>query len=160
MDGLLPQDQLPGSSSLPITTSSVFNALVVACFQHVPHTLHHHLPTTVPTRPKGKGACLPSSQGGWRRVRATVRQYLCDLLTLVGHLQDTAMQCSVLKQIQTLSIYFVCFPKLLRKLNKVLVAKWCSGDNHVQVLAFLCLRRIVLHQPHPALHLLLKVRAG
>ena len=157
---LLPQDQqsdvsLPSLHSVPTISSSVFNALVAACFQHVPHTLHHHLPMTTPLR--GKGVCLPSSKGSWRRVRAMVRQYLCDLLDLVRHLQDTAMQCSVLKQIHAMGLYSVCFPKLLKKMNKVLVSKWCAGGSHVQVLAFLCLRKLVLYQPHPAMHLLLKV---
>ena len=156
--GLLPQDQqsVVAPSIRPITTSSVFNALVVGCFQSVPPTLLHHLPLPTPTH--AKGVHLPSSLASWSRVRATVRQYLCDLLALVGHLQDTAMQCSVLKQLQTLSLYAVCFPKVVKKLNKVLVGKWSTGESHVQVLAFLCLRRLVLHQPHPALHLLLKVR--
>ncbi len=67
------------------------------------------------------------------------------------------MQCLVLKQVQTMLIYYLCFPKILKRLNKCLVEKWSAGENHVQVLAFLALRKLVLFQPHPSLHTLLKV---
>ena len=156
--GLLPQDG-QSDSTLPATVPAsleVFNALVLACFRCVPDALLHHLPP--PDTPRGKGPSLPSSQRAWRRVRGTVRQYLGDLLDLIGRLQSSAMQCSVLKQLQSVASYCVCFPKLLKKWTGQLVECWYAGDSHTQVTAFLCLRRLVLLQPHPALHLLLKVR--
>ena len=86
-----------------------------------------------------------------------MKQYLSDLLTLSQTLQDPAMQCAVLKQIQTMATYFACFPKLVKALNKCLIEKWACGECRVQVLAFLSLRKLVLLQSHPALHALLKV---
>ncbi len=142
------------STSLP-ASSDVFNALVMACFQTVPGVLRHHLPPV--EEAKGKAPLLPSSQRAWRRVRGTVRQYLEDLLLLLSRLQSSSMQCSVLDQFREMVKYSVCFPKLLKKLTVQLVERWCGSDSPVQMNAFLCLRMLILHQPHPALHLLLKV---
>lgn len=155
MTTLLHQEQENAASAthFVVKDSTVFNAIVVACLQHVPASLLHYFPqTSAPAKP-----CLPSSQGSWSRVRRTVKQYLFDLVRLAETLQNTEMQRAVLKHIYTMAIFFVCFPKLLKVLNKCLIEKWSTADSHVQVLAFLALRRIVLFQSHPALHVLLKV---
>ena len=151
-----PQEDRVAPSSGP-ASSEVFNALVLACFGTVPNALQHHLPPAEGA--KGKHPHLPSSQRAWRRVRGTVRQYLEDLLVLIGRLQSSSMQCCVLDQLQAMARYCVCFSKLLKKLVLQLVECWSGRDNHTQVKAFLGLRSLVLLQPHPALHLLLKVRA-
>lgn len=160
MTTLVPREQqkekaTPVVSRFVVKDSSVFNSIVVACFQHVPASLSHYFPQS--SAPTSK-PCLPTSQGAWGRVRRTVKQYLFDLLRLAETLQDRDMQSAVLKQVHTMAIFFVCFPKLLKVLNKCLIEKWSTADSHVQVLAFLALRRIVLLQPHPALHNLLKVQ--
>lgn len=155
---LLPRDQDQQQHtpfSFVVKESAVFNNIVVSCFQQVPSCLEHHIPHTS-SGMSGK-VCLPTSQDAWTRVRRTVKQYLFDLLSLVETLQDTDMQSAVLKQISSMAAYFVCFPKLLKRLNRCLVEKWATGENHLQVLAFLALRRVLLFQSHPALHTLLKV---
>lgn len=139
-------------ASLAVTDSAVFNTMVVSCLAHVPGCLNHHLPPTTCAKPRP-----PSSHASWHRVKRTVKQYLSDLLSLLHGLQDSTMQCAVLKQVQTLSAYWICFPKLVKTLNKTLVERWTSGESHVQVLAFLSLRKLVILRPHPALHELLKV---
>ena len=109
---------------------------------------------------------LPSTHPSWSRVKSTVKLHLPDLLSLLDTLRDPSMQASVLKHVLSLSEYFVCFPRLLKPLNRVLVEAWSreggggrgGGERGVQVLAFLCLRRTILLQPHPALHGVLKVR--
>lgn len=139
-----------------VQDSAVFNALVTSCFQQVPTCLHHHFPHTssssTPTKPR-----LPSSQTSWSKIRRTVKQYLFDLLSLAGALQDADMQHAVLKQVHSMAAYFASLPKLLKPLNKYLLEKWSNGEGRVQVLAFLALRKVLLYQAHPALHTLLKV---
>ena len=142
--------------SFVVKDSIVFNAIVAACFQHISPALNHHFPQTASstsTKP-----CLPSVQPAWTKVRRTVKQYLYDLLSLAETLQDIDMQRAVLKQVHIMAPFYVCLPKILKLLNKCLIEKWSTADSHIQVLAFLALRRIVLHQAHPALHVLLKVR--
>ena len=83
--------------------------------------------------------------------------YLGDLLRLLEGLKDSSMLCALLKHIQTMSEYYICYPKLAKRLRRVLIKSWSEGESHVQVMAFMVLRRITLLQPHPALHQLLKV---
>ena len=144
-----------GRSRFVVKDSAVFNAIVVACFQHVPSSLSHHFPESSGA---GSKARLPSSQEAWGRVKRTVKQYLFDIVRLAETLQDVDMQSAVLKHVHSMAIFFVCFPKLLKVLNKCLIEKWSTADSHVQVLAFLAMRRLVLFQSHPALHVLLKVQ--
>lgn len=140
--------------------SAVFNSVVVSCFQHVPTCLQYHFPhtsTSSSLAPLTK-LCLPSSQEAWSKVRRTLKQYLSDLLSLADTLQDEDMQHAVLKQIHSMAEYFASLPKLVKPLNRCLVEKWSTSKSHVQILAFLALRKVVLFQSHPALHTLLKVR--
>lgn len=99
----------------------------------------------------------PSAVKGWSKVKTTVKMHLSDLLRLLEGLKDASMLCALLKHIQAMAEYYVCYPKLAKRLRKVLVKCWAEGENHVQVMAFMVLRRITLLQPHPALHHLLKV---
>lgn len=99
----------------------------------------------------------PSAVKGWSKVKTTVKMYLGDLLRLLEGLKDASMLCVLLKHIQAMAEYYVCYPKLAKRLRKVLVKCWAEGESHVQVMAFMVLRRITLLQPHPALHHLLKV---
>lgn len=145
-----------GGSRFVVKDSAVFNAIIVACFQHVPPSLFHWFPQS--SSLPGAKASLPSCQKSWGRVRRTVKQYLFDVVQLAETLQDVDMQSAVLKHIHAIAIFFVCFPKLLKVLNKCLIEKWSTADSHVQVLAFLAMRRLVLCQSHPALHVLLKVQ--
>lgn len=85
--------------------------------------------------------------------------YLSDLLRLLEGLREPAMQCVVLRHMQTLSAYYVSLPQLQRALVRSLVAQWATGEHHVRVVAFLILRRVTLLLPHPSLHHTLKVRS-
>ena len=137
---------------------SVFNSLVVSCIKAVPLSLSLLLlprPRSTTSHPK---TTLPSTVKGWSRVKTTVKVYLCDLLLLLERLKEPTMLCSLLKHIQVMADYYLCYPKLTKRLCKVLVKLWSEGESHVQVMAFMVLRRITLLQPHPALHHLLKVR--
>jgi hypothetical protein len=44
--------------------------------------------------------------------------------------------------------YFACFPKLSRKLFKVLVKLWSTPDSTLSVLSFLLIRRLVSASPN------------
>ena len=94
---------------------------------------------------------------GWSKVKTTMKVYLADMLRLLEVLKEPSMCCALLKHMQSLVEYYMCFPKLTKRLRKVLVTCWSEGESHVQVMAFVVLRRITMLQPHPALHHLLKV---
>ncbi len=135
---------------------SVFNSLVVSCTKTVPLSLSLFLPAPKAAS-RGTKTTPPSAIKGWNKVKTTVKMYLGDLLRLLEGLKDASMLCALLKHIQAMVEYYICYPKLAKRLRKVLVKCWSEGDSHVQVMAFMVLRRITLLQPHPALHHLLKV---
>ena len=64
---------------------------------------------------------------------------------------------ALLRHVQALLRHFAGFPKVLRELTRQLVVCWSQGEEHVRVLAFLTLRRIVLLRPHPTLGKVFKV---
>lgn len=130
----------------------VFNAVVVACLKHVSTCLSHH----TPPQQHGRRPQLPSSHKGWSKVRRTVKPYLSDLLRLSQGVREPSMQCAVLRHMQDIVLYFASYPKLQRELSSTLISLWAGGEQSVQVLAFLILRRITLVHPHPSLHRTLK----
>ena len=135
--------------------ATVFNCLVVACLKSVKDSVSLHL-VTRPHAPPNKPP-LPSTLKGWSKVKSIVRVYLSDLICLLETLKDPSMQCAILKHIQSFTTFCLCFPKITKRLSKVLIVCWSEGESHVQVLAFMVLHRITMLQPHPALHQLLKV---
>lgn len=54
------------------------------------------------------------------------------------------MLCALLKHIDTLWLYYECFPKLLRLMRQRLVHIWGGPMDEARVLAFLMLRRFLL----------------
>ena len=143
------------STTYFVDDPSVFNSLVISCIKSVPHSLSLLLPRP-PATSRGRTP-PPSTLKGWSKVKTTIKVYLSDLVRLLDSLKDASMRCALLKHIQSLSDYYLCFPKLVRQLQKLLVRCWSEGESHVQVMAFIVLRRLTMLQPHPALHHLLKV---
>ena len=139
-----------------IDDASLFNMLVISCFKSVPHFLSQHLARPLVVGSHGHTP-LPSSLKGWSKVRTSIKVYLSDLLQLLETLKESSMRCAILKHIQCMEDYFLCYPKLAKRLVIVLVSCWSEAESHVQVMAFVVLRRITILQPHPALHHLLKV---
>lgn len=150
VQGLLAEAQ--PDSAYYVDDASVFNSLVVSCLKTVPQCLSHHLSWPPPSQ-RGR----PSAQNGWGKVKSIVRTYLLDLIVLLENLKDQSMQCALLKHIRSLTDYYLCFPKICKRLVKMLVVCWSEGDSHTRVMAFVVLRHVTLNQPHPALHRLLKV---
>ena len=64
---------------------------------------------------------------------------------------------ALLRHAQALLCHFAVFPKVLRELTQQLIVCWSQGEEHVRVLAFLTLRRIILLRPHPTLSKVVKV---
>lgn len=130
-----------------------FNAVVSACLKYTPQCLSHYI--EISQRP-GKRPSLPSTHRAWPMVKKTLKLYLPTVTKLLQSLHESSMQRAILRHIHTLAPYFACFPKTERSLKTTLVTLWSTGEEHVQVLAFLTIRALTLLHPHPALHLTLK----
>eukprot|EP00112_Aurelia_sp_Birch-Aquarium-sp1_P008912 Seg1996.3 transcript_id=Seg1996.3/GoldUCD/mRNA.D3Y31 product="Protein bud22" protein_id=Seg1996.3/GoldUCD/D3Y31 len=135
-----------GKLQYKVENSNVFNNLVQICLKSVSTVLHHHLASDK----KGKSfkkAALPSTSKQWSKVKVTVKNYLMDLLQLLRQLAEPSMVAVVLRHVQDLSPYYACFAKIAKMLIKRLVRMWSSAEEHVRVLAFLCIRKMALHMP-------------
>ena len=58
------------------------------------------------------------------------------------------MVCALLRHIDGLWTYYLCFPKLSRLMERRLVMIWGGGSDEARVLSFLILRRIVIASTH------------
>ena len=58
------------------------------------------------------------------------------------------MVCALLRHIDGLWTYYLCFPKLGRLMERRLVIIWGGSSDEARVLSFLILRRIVIASPH------------
>ena len=65
-------------------------------------------------------------------------------LQLLGGVAEPSMVCALLRHIDGLWCYYLCFPKLSRLMERRLVRIWGAGSDEARVLAFLILRRIVI----------------
>lgn len=129
-----------------IAGSSVFNGLVQICLKSVSTVLNHYLATEKKQK-KGKKAHLPSTSVYWSKIKVTIKCYLQDLLQLLRQLTEPSMLAVILRHVQDLCLYYACFPKISKMLVKRLVRMWSSAEEHVRVLAFLCIRKLAIIIP-------------
>jgi len=126
---------------------AIVNNLITMCLKHVIPGLEEYLAYTNAKKKAGKRASLPSSSKQWSLVKATVKQYLLDTLQLLRQLSDASMLTVMLRHTQNLCAYFACFPKITRVALKRFIRMWSSGEEHVRVLAFMCIRKCTLLLP-------------
>jgi len=128
-----------------VETPNVFNNLVMLCLKHASKVLQHHLSST--EKKAGQKTRLPSTYKQWSKVKLTVKNYLLDLLQLLRQIAEPAMLSVVLRHVQDLILYYACFTKITKMLVKRLVRMWSSAEEHVRVIAFLCLRKVAAAIP-------------
>merc|ERR1719494_1773749 len=126
---------------------AVFNNLITMCLQFAVPTLEKYLDYTKSKAKKSKKNPLPSSSKQWKKVKQTVKQYLLDNLQLLRQLTDPTMLSVMLRHTQNLCPYYSCFPKITKAAIKRLTRMWSTGEEHVRVLAFLCIRKIAILNP-------------
>ncbi|XP_032228848.1 nucleolar complex protein 2 homolog [Nematostella vectensis] len=133
--------------------SSVFNAIIQLCLKLVPPVLNHHVGEASIKNGKLR---LPSSNEHWAEVKGVLKFYLTDILQLLRSLADPSMLCVMIKHAQQLSSYFACYPNLTKQLIKRLVRMWGTGDEHVRVVAFLGINKLLRMLPSTLLEFCLK----
>lgn len=136
-----------------VEDSSVFNALVSFCIQDLLPALQKVLQL----KPDGKKRLLlPSSSSQWQKVRQDVSVYLAGLIQLLSSLTEVSVVSAVLRHMNDLVPYYLCFPKHSRILLKQVVMQWSTGEETVRVLAFLILNKISRDKQDVYLNLVLK----
>jgi nucleolar complex protein 2 len=134
-----------------VEDGEVFNTLLVATLKHLNSFLDNFLKLK-----KNTGRVNPTSSSEWTRVKIPMKTYTSDLITLLTTLSDTSMLSAILKQIFSLSQYYILYPRTMTGLMKRLVVCWSEGEEEVRILAFLNIRKFTLLQSHPALTKVLK----
>ncbi|XP_066911565.1 nucleolar complex protein 2 homolog [Clytia hemisphaerica] len=125
---------------------SVFNSLATLCLKHSIRILDKNIQYS--KEKKGKSTSLPSTSKNWGKIKVTIKQYMMDLLQLLRQMSESSMLAIILRHCQLLAPYFCCFPKILKMLIKRLIRMWSGGEEHVRVLAFMCVRKSLTLQPN------------
>ncbi|CAB4031470.1 nucleolar complex 2 homolog, partial [Paramuricea clavata] len=86
---------------------------------------------------------LPSANKKWSQVKTTVKLYLKSVLQVLRKLSDPSILCVVLRHTHVLCPYYASFPKLTRAFIKRMVRMWSSGEEHVRVMAFVGLTKLL-----------------
>ncbi|XP_031553876.1 nucleolar complex protein 2 homolog [Actinia tenebrosa] len=133
--------------------NAVFNAIIQLCLKHVYTVLHHHIGGS--STKHGK-VTLPSSNKKWNQVKTSLKFYLTDLLQLLRTLAEPSMLCVILKHANQLSVFFACYPKISKNYIKRMTRMWGTGNEHVRVMAFLGLNKIMALLPSPLIEFCLK----
>lgn len=122
--------------------NDVFNSLIQTCLKNVLGVVQKHLGID-PAKPTKTRPLLPSSSKKWSQVKGTVKLYLNSILQILRKLSDPPMLCVVLRHTHVLCPYYASFPKITRAFVKRMVRMWCSGEEHVRVMTFVGLTKLL-----------------
>lgn len=128
-----------------VDTGSMYNQLMKLCLKYSVNILNKNLTTS--KQKKFTSTHLPSSHKLWSNIKTPLKHYLYDILQLLRVHTDVSALTILLKHCQTLCAFYACFPKISRMLIKRLIRMWSSGEEHVRVLAFLCIRTLSFLTP-------------
>lgn len=128
-----------------VDTGSMYNQLMKLCLKYSVAILNKNLTTA--KQKKFTSTYLPSSHKLWSNIKTPLKHYLYDILQLLRVHTDVSALTILLKHCQTLCVFYACFPKISKMLLKRLVRMWSSGEEHVRVLAFLCIRTLSFLTP-------------
>jgi hypothetical protein len=92
-----------------LASGGAFNSLVKVSLKYVKPLLDHHLP--VAHAKTGKGAPLPMTSKGWKKLRAPIKVYLNSVAQLMSQLTDADAQNFVLHYDRALCPYYACESK-------------------------------------------------
>jgi hypothetical protein len=62
---------------------------------------------------------------------------------LIASIHEPDVLNALLRHMRILVIFYLCFPKLLKSLIKVLITIWSQSDEKSRVIAFICLHKII-----------------
>uniref|UniRef100_A0A914WXR4 Nucleolar complex protein 2 homolog n=1 Tax=Plectus sambesii TaxID=2011161 RepID=A0A914WXR4_9BILA len=83
----------------------------------------------------------------WKKYSAVVKQYLSDLLSFLGEVQEAEVISATIRAINKMVDLYVIFAKLSRQLVKQLVRVWSRKQEECRVVAFIALSKLIRVQP-------------
>jgi nucleolar complex protein 2 len=86
---------------------------------------------------------LASGGQYWKKLKVPVKNYLEDMLLLVSNINEADILNAILRHMRLLLNFYMCFPKMLKTLIKLLITIWSQSDEKSRVIAYICLHKIV-----------------
>ncbi|KAM0824527.1 hypothetical protein ACQ4PT_070147 [Festuca glaucescens] len=96
----------------------------------------------IPDDDKGKLMNLRNGQK-WQDVEPLIKSYLRNCLDLLSQLTDNQILTNVLTRLRASAVYFSAYPSASRRLLKILIHFWASGDQSLSLSSFLMIREVV-----------------
>lgn len=125
-----------------ITSSEVYNDLMMACVTNLSKTFRHHIPT--------KSNSLPATSPKWNQLMKTVKSFLKNLLHLMTGVTDTSMLLMLTNAISSFVPYIASIPLLSKKYLKELLKHWSTtSKKDLRVSSFLAIRQLAIQTPFP-----------
>ncbi|KAG8093654.1 hypothetical protein GUJ93_ZPchr0012g21658 [Zizania palustris] len=90
---------------------------------------------------KGKIMNLRSSKK-WQTIEPLIKSYLQNSLGLLNQLTDNQILAFVLTRLRASAVLFSAYPSTSRRLLKILIHLWASGDHNLSLSSFLMIREV------------------
>ncbi|KAF0889226.1 hypothetical protein E2562_022478 [Oryza meyeriana var. granulata] len=90
---------------------------------------------------KGKIMNLRSAKR-WQSIEPLVKSYLQNSLDLLSQLTDNQILAFVLTRLRASAVLFSAYPSMSRRLLKILIRLWASGDHNLSLSSFLMIREV------------------
>lgn len=100
----------------------------------------------IPDDDKGKLMNLRNGQK-WQDVEPLIKSYLRNCLDLLSQLTDNQILTNVLTRLRPSAVYFSAYPSTSRRLLKILIRFWASGDQSLSLSSFLLIREVATLLP-------------
>ncbi|XP_006664363.1 nucleolar complex protein 2 homolog [Oryza brachyantha] len=90
---------------------------------------------------KGKIMNLRSAKK-WQTIEPLIKSYLQNSLDLLSQLTDNQILAFVLTRLRASAVLFSAYPSASRRLLKILIRLWASGDHDLSLSSFLMIREV------------------
>ena len=126
-----------------ISSSDVYNELLLTALEHVPNVLNHHLPAK--ESPSGKVRVATDSKK-YRTLTPLLKSHSASIHHLLENLSDAPTMKMTLQSLIPLLPYLLSFKKVLKNLIKTAVNIWSdtSTDEATRIIAFMLIRRLAV----------------
>uniref|UniRef100_A0A1B6LVX7 Uncharacterized protein n=1 Tax=Graphocephala atropunctata TaxID=36148 RepID=A0A1B6LVX7_9HEMI len=134
--------------------SSVFNGVVQLCVMELQPALLRLLNI----RSHNLAHAQPAKSKRWNKVKHTIKNYITDLLKLLGAVSSANILTVLLKHLHQMTVFLGFYHSLVKTALKQLVTLWSSSaEETVRVVAFLCILRLTTNQQKSLLDSVLKM---
>jgi len=126
-----------------ITSSEVYNDLMMACVSNLHLTFNHHLPTKGTTN-------LPTTSPKWNQLAVIVKSFLKNLLHLMAGVTDTSMLLMLTTAISSYVPYIASISLLPKRYLRELLKHWSTtSKKDLRQSSFLAIRQMAIRTPFP-----------